>query len=76
MLTRTEVAESHESLDPAATALWSAHPEGPPAEIYEPPFDEIKAVARALALEAIGMQRAVATFPRLFGPEQRRRACG
>lgn len=70
MLTRTEIAESHESLDPSAAALWSAHPEGSPAEVYESPFDEIKAVARTLALEAIGMHRAVATFPRLFGPEQ------
>ncbi|WP_029065607.1 hypothetical protein [Labrenzia sp. DG1229] len=65
----TSFIDLQDNADPAAAAMWRAYPEGPPADVYEPPFNEDKAVARAISLEALGAMEAVSTLPHLFGPE-------
>ncbi len=62
-------------LDPAVAALWAAHPEGPPADVYEPREPAERALARAHALEWFGMRAAVAAFPDLFSEQTEGRGC-
>jgi hypothetical protein len=60
-------------LDPAAAALFAAHPDGPPADVYEPEEPEMTVVARMSALEFFGAVSAARVFPHLF-PDPRGRA--
>lgn len=67
MMTLTDFFElPFDDIDPAAAALWSAHPDGPPPDVYEPPFDEAKARTRGFLLEAFGMEKAQTSCPHLF----------
>lgn len=54
------------SLDPAVAVLAAAHPEGPPADVWEPEDPLSWVCLRSVVLEKLGDQVAVVDFPKLF----------
>ncbi|KZM48258.1 hypothetical protein [Labrenzia sp. OB1] len=66
---------ANQTIDPTTAVLWASHPEGPPADIYEPREPADKVITRVRALEWFGMFAAVEAFPELFFETREGRGC-
>lgn len=75
MIFRSRNSCANQALDRAAAALRAAHPDGPPADVYEPQERVERVMARVHALEWFGMFGAVEAFPELFLEAREARPC-
>lgn len=70
MMPRSLILNAVSECDRELAALKAAHPDGPPADVYEPASGKWTTVlSRTLALERFGMVTAQQVFPHFFpGP--------